>query len=61
MTSLLQVGNEKMTLDLEWTGQAGYQERPLREWFVDGDVAGKTRSYGPLTFATIRDAGHMVR
>ncbi|KAH9934971.1 Alpha/Beta hydrolase protein [Fomitopsis serialis] len=33
---------------------------PLREWNVDGAVAGLTRSAGPLTFATIYGAGHMV-
>ncbi len=60
-TRYLQVGNERMTRELEWTGQETYQSLPLREWFVDGEVAGKTRSFGPLTFATIRDAGHMVR
>ncbi|RDX51142.1 serine carboxypeptidase [Lentinus brumalis] len=54
------VGNERMTRELEWTGQEAYQSLPLREWFVDGEVAGKTRSFGPLTFATIRDAGHMA-
>ncbi|RPD57086.1 serine carboxypeptidase [Lentinus tigrinus ALCF2SS1-6] len=54
------VGNERMTLNLEWTGQKEYQSRSLREWYIDGDVAGKTRSFGPLTFATIRDAGHMA-
>lgn len=50
-----------MTLELEWTSQDAFGGQPLRAWFVDGEVAGKTRSFGKLTFATIRDAGHLVR
>ncbi len=50
-----------MTLELEWTQQEVFREQSLREWFVDGEVAGKTRTAGPLTFATVRDAGHLVR
>ncbi|KAI0737546.1 serine carboxypeptidase [Daedaleopsis nitida] len=54
------VGNERMTRDLEWTSQEAYGKQPLRDWHIDGEVAGKTRSFGKLTFATIRDAGHMA-
>jgi len=54
------IGNEKWTLALEWTGQAEFASTPLREWTVDGKKAGKTRSAGKFTFATIQDAGHMV-
>ncbi|KAI0714521.1 serine carboxypeptidase [Earliella scabrosa] len=54
------VGNERMTLDLEWTSREAFREQPLRDWFVDGEVAGKTRRFGGLTFATIRDAGHLA-
>lgn len=56
-----QVGNERMTLGLEWTEQESYRNEHLREWLVDGEVAGKVRAGGGLTFATIDDAGHMVR
>lgn len=56
-----QVGNERMTLGLEWTGQESYRNEHLREWLVDGEVAGKVRAGGGLTFATIDGAGHMVR
>ncbi|KAI0756371.1 hypothetical protein C8Q80DRAFT_25978 [Daedaleopsis nitida] len=28
---------------------------PLRQWFVDGEVAGQTRRFDDLTFATIRE------
>ncbi|OCH92451.1 serine carboxypeptidase [Obba rivulosa] len=54
------VGNERMTLILEWTGHDEFVSQPLREWEVDGTPAGLTRSAGPLTFATIFGAGHMV-
>ncbi len=50
-----------MTLGLEWTGQDAYRSEHLREWLVDGEVAGKVRTGGGLTFATIDGAGHMVR
>ena len=56
-----QVGNNRMTLDLEWTLQAKFRSQPLREWFVQGELAGKTRHFGDLTFATILGAGHLVR
>lgn len=56
-----QVANERMTLSLEWAGRDEFKAQPLREWKVDGEVAGVTRSAGPLTFVTINGAGHMVR
>ncbi|KAI0077845.1 serine carboxypeptidase [Panus rudis PR-1116 ss-1] len=54
------VGNERMTLALEWTGQEAFSAEPLKDWKVNGTAAGKTRSAGPLTFATIYGAGHLV-
>ncbi|KAH9896619.1 serine carboxypeptidase [Cubamyces lactineus] len=54
------IGNERMTLELEWTKQEEYKSQPLRSWVVDGNVAGKTRSGGGLTFATIAGAGHLA-
>ena len=50
-----------MTLELEWTKQEEFRSQSLREWLVDGQVAGVTRSGGGLTYATISGAGHMVR
>lgn len=58
--ALSQVGNEQMTLELEWTGQSAFASQPLRDWEINGTVAGVTRSAGALTFATINGAGHMV-
>ena len=55
------IGNEAWTLALEWHGQRDFAALPLREWHVDGHVAGKTRGAHGLTFATVDAAGHMVR
>ncbi|PCH38418.1 serine carboxypeptidase [Wolfiporia cocos MD-104 SS10] len=54
------VANDKMTRSIEWSGQAEFVAQPLREWEVAGAAAGVTRSAGPLTFATVYGAGHMV-
>jgi carboxypeptidase C (cathepsin A) len=67
------LGNERWTMKLEWSGQGEFVKQPLREWSIDSDSevegnsallkskrAGKTRSWGKLTFATIEGAGHMV-
>ena len=54
------VGNERWTLDMQWSGQEGFRSKPLVDWTVDGLAAGKTRSYGNFTFATIYGAGHLV-
>lgn len=54
------VGNERWTLEMKWSGQEEYVSRELREWEVDGKPAGKTRSWGPLTFASLYGAGHLV-
>lgn len=54
------VGNMWWTLDMEWTGQTGYREAEMREWMVGGEPAGKTKSFGNFTFATIYGAGHLV-
>ncbi|KAI0051789.1 alpha/beta-hydrolase [Auriscalpium vulgare] len=54
------VGNERFTLNMQWSGQEEFGRQALREWRVDGKVAGKTRSARGLTFATVDAAGHMV-
>ncbi len=56
----VKVANERMTLGMEWTGQESFRSQPLRDWRVGDHVAGRTRSAGVLTFATISGAGHMV-
>ncbi|KAF8551275.1 alpha/beta-hydrolase [Imleria badia] len=54
------IGNERWTLKMPWTGQEAFVSQPLREWQVDGQVVGRTRSANGLTFATVNEAGHMV-
>ncbi|EIN05318.1 hypothetical protein PUNSTDRAFT_145805 [Punctularia strigosozonata HHB-11173 SS5] len=54
------VGNERWTLELEWTGQEEFKGEKLREWSVNGVAAGKTRSARGFTFATVDGAGHMA-
>ncbi len=46
---------------MPWSGQGIFRNKPLVDWTVDGHVAGKTRSHGGFTFATIDGAGHLVR
>ncbi|PFH45567.1 hypothetical protein AMATHDRAFT_158699 [Amanita thiersii Skay4041] len=54
------IGNERWTLDLEWSGSAEFVKKDLTEWFVDGKRAGWVRHSGLFTFATIEGAGHLV-
>ncbi|KAI0683515.1 serine carboxypeptidase [Earliella scabrosa] len=56
------IGNERMTLALEWSKQEEFRSQPLKPWSADGGrtTAGLTRSGGGLTFATIAGAGHMA-
>ncbi|KAI0807995.1 serine carboxypeptidase [Fomes fomentarius] len=54
------LANERVTLALEWTSVDEYKNAPKRDWHVDGQVAGWTRSGGGLTFATIDSAGHLA-
>lgn len=54
------VGVERWTRELEWSGGEQFAKTELRTWEVDGAPAGKTKSYGNFTFATIHAAGHLV-
>ena len=45
---------------LEWTGAELYKSQSFRDWSVDGHKAGEVKTAGPLTFATVRGAGHMI-
>lgn len=55
------VANKLWVEKLEWTGSEGYAKQAWRDWTVGGEKAGETKSWGALTFATIRGAGHMGR
>ena len=54
------VSCERWMLEMEWSGQDKFRSAKLREWLVDGQIVGRRRSSGNLTFATIHSAGHMV-
>ncbi|KAI0344400.1 serine carboxypeptidase [Trametopsis cervina] len=54
------VANERMSLDLEWHGQADFTNSSLRPWTYEDHVAGLTRNASLLTYATIKGAGHMA-
>lgn len=45
---------------LEWSGHDAYKAEEWRDWTVNGKKAGETKSSGPLTFATVLGAGHMM-
>lgn len=53
------VANKMWTEKLEWTGKGTYNAAAWRDWTVAGKKAGETKKAGMLTFATIREAGHM--
>lgn len=57
------VGNERWVRALEWSGGEEWRREGLVEWGIEGGEgrAGRVRSSGGLTFATIEGAGHMVR
>jgi carboxypeptidase C (cathepsin A) len=55
------VGNERWTLELDWSGKEEFATLPLRDWLVGGKRVGRTRSANGFTFATVDGAGHMVR
>ncbi|EEB98016.1 hypothetical protein MPER_02556, partial [Moniliophthora perniciosa FA553] len=53
------VGNERWTLELEWSGKEQFVKQELRDWLVDNKRAGRTRSWGNFTLATVNAAGHL--
>ena len=54
------VANKLWVDKLEWSGSEAYQAQTWRDWTLDGQTAGQTKHAGPLTFATILGAGHMI-
>jgi carboxypeptidase C (cathepsin A) len=53
-------GGREWTRVLEWKGKEGFQGAGEHDWAVNGQAKGTARSYGGLTFLSIKDAGHMV-
>ena len=55
------LGNQAWTMQLEWSGKAGFNAAVPHEWTdATGAVAGKARTYGGLTFLQVYNGGHMV-
>jgi len=55
------IGGDMWTSELKWSGQAGFNATSFVDWKdSNGDVAGHIKSYTPLTFLEVEEAGHMV-
>ena len=54
------IANKLWVDKLEWTGSSAYAKETWRAWYVDGEKAGEIKNVGPLTFATVLGAGHMM-
>ncbi|CDO93332.1 unnamed protein product [Kluyveromyces dobzhanskii CBS 2104] len=56
------LGNKAWSDALEWTGHEAYEKLPLKPWLSkDGSTQfGEVKNYGPLTFARVYEAGHLV-
>ena len=54
------VANKLWVERLEWAGKEEFSSEEWHTWSVNGEDAGITKSVGPLTFATIWAAGHMM-
>ncbi|XAR72139.1 Carboxypeptidase C [Bertholletia excelsa] len=54
------LGNSRWVHAMEWSGQKEFESSPEIPFEVDGSEAGIFKSYGPLSFLKVHDAGHMV-
>ncbi|PPQ82160.1 hypothetical protein CVT25_015138 [Psilocybe cyanescens] len=55
------IANKLWVDKLEWSGQAAYAAEEWRDWTAEGHKAGEVKETPLLTFATIREAGHMMK
>ncbi|XP_027363665.1 serine carboxypeptidase-like [Abrus precatorius] len=54
------LGNSRWVHAMEWSGQKEFVASPEVPFVVNGSEAGLLKSYGPLSFLKVHDAGHMV-
>lgn len=54
------LGNSRWVHAMEWSGQKEFVGSPEVSFDVDGSEAGKFKSFGPLSFLKVHNAGHMV-
>lgn len=44
----------------KWSRMEQFQKAPFTDWTINGELAGEAKTYGPLTFLEVENAGHMV-
>nr|DAD47442.1 TPA_asm: hypothetical protein HUJ06_017379 [Nelumbo nucifera] len=54
------IGNSRWVHAMEWSGQQEFIASHITPFIVVGEEAGLLKSYGPLSFLKVHDAGHMV-
>ncbi|XXG75125.1 hypothetical protein AAC387_Pa07g3705 [Persea americana] len=54
------LGNFRWVNSMEWSGRTMFDPVPMEPFSVDGEEAGQLKTYGPLSFLKVHDAGHMV-
>ncbi|KAJ4834644.1 Serine carboxypeptidase-like 49 [Turnera subulata] len=54
------LGNSRWVHAMEWSGQKQFVAAPEVPFQVDGSEAGVLKTYGPVAFLKVHDAGHMV-
>ncbi|XP_077214259.1 serine carboxypeptidase-like [Tasmannia lanceolata] len=54
------LGNFRWVNSMEWSGQQMFVGAPMEPFTVDDKEAGLLKTYGPLSFLKVHDAGHMV-
>jgi carboxypeptidase C (cathepsin A) len=53
-------GGSRWLAAMKWPGQQAYINAPNKNWVVNSNVAGQSKSAQGLTFLTVANAGHMV-
>jgi carboxypeptidase C (cathepsin A) len=54
------LGLERWLDAMNWSGKRLWNHSPFQTWKVDGNIAGKFRSYGNVALLILDDAGHVV-
>ncbi|TVU19121.1 hypothetical protein EJB05_35255 [Eragrostis curvula] len=54
------LGNFRWVNSMVWSGQQNFSEASMLPFKINGKEAGLLKSYGPLSFLKVHDAGHMV-
>jgi len=54
------LGGISLLQTMRWPGQNGWNQAQNVTWHVQGSVAGWAKTFGPLTWLQVHNAGHMV-